>query len=823
MTGAVTVAANPGGRAAQVTPARTRQPGWRSRFPARPAAESWPAAGQDRGRVLVLVASASAGLPESRIRANHRRGLPVLLDWLGEQPGRTWQQRWLASGADAAGEQWAAGPARWLRRRGLYSASRLELMTSSLLVLVGADVIRPSLAWLLTGGKKRKLARNMICSRDPGGFARLGQFCRDDPAITPAARAKVAFRCAVIIAAKGGALADITIGDVLEVLDAERAVRARRDSGAATFRVLREMGVFGPGVPTLREILDTGQRTVEELVDRYLIACRPVRDLIVDYLKERQPAIDYVTLRNRSSQLARSFWADLERHHPGIDSLRLPRDVAAAWKQRLQTKTTTATTATGETMPVTAERLSYLDTLASVRAFYLDLAEWALDDPARWGPWVAPCPIRPEDLQRRKFTRRRKARMDARTRERLPVLPVLARSAARSHDDARALLAAARQAGPGQEFTAAGQTLTRAARPHGDPRNVWARDPAAGTHRHLGREEEHAFWERAIIEVLRLTGLRAEELLELSHHSLVQYRLPGSGELVPLLQIAPSKTDTERLLVVSPELADVLSAIICRVRGSDGAIPLVRGRDRHELVWLPPSPLLFQRRTGTENHMITGNFIADRLDAALARTGLTDPAAGGPLRFTPHDFRRLFITDAIMHGLPPHIAQVIAGHQDISVTMGYKAVYPEEAIRAHLAFLARRRALRPTEEYRVPTDEEWQQFLGHFQRRKVSTGTCGRAFGTPCIHEHACIRCPMLWPDPAQRDRLAEIRDNLTARIAEAEQKGWLGEVEGLQVSLAGATEKLAQIDRSRRGASTADLGIPAFPRSAPPRPRSAS
>jgi len=145
--------------------------------------------------------------------------------------------------------------------------------------------------------------------------------------------------------------------------------------------------------------------------------------------------------------------------------------------------------------------------------------------------------------------------------------------------------------------------------------------------------------------------------------------------------------------------------------------------------------------------MITGNFVADLLDAALARIGLTDPATGGPLRFTPHDFRRLFITDAILGGLPPHIAQVIAGHQDISVTMGYKAVYPDEAIRAHQAFLARRRALRPTEEYRVPTDEEWQEFLGHFQRRKVSTGTCSRAFGTPCIHEHACIRCPMLWPD----------------------------------------------------------------------------
>ena len=71
----------------------------------------------------------------------------------------------------------------------------------------------------------------------------------------------------------------------------------------------------------------------------------------------------------------------------------------------------------------------------------------------------------------------------------------------------------------------------------------------------------------------------------------------------------------------------------------------------------------------------------------------------------------------------------------------------------------------------------------------------------------------MLWPDPAQRGRLAEIYDNLTARIAEAHQKGWLGEVEGLQVSLAGAKDKLAQIDRRQASHPATDLGIPAFPR----------
>jgi hypothetical protein len=87
-----------------------------------------------------------------------------------------------------------------------------------------------------------------------------------------------------------------------------------------------------------------------------------------------------------------------------------------------------------------------------------------------------------------------------------------------------------------------------------------------GAEGHLGHDEDHAFWAWAAVETLRLTGYRVEELLEISHHSLIQYRLPTTGEIVPLLQIIPSKTDEERLLVVSPELADVLSTIIRRIR-----------------------------------------------------------------------------------------------------------------------------------------------------------------------------------------------------------------------------------------------------------------
>jgi hypothetical protein len=222
-------------------------------------------------------------------------------------------------------------------------------------------------------------------------------------------------------------------------------------------------------------------------------------------------------------------------------------------------------------------------------------------------------------------------------------------------------------------------------------------------------------------------------------------------------------------------------------------------------------PLLFQWRSGLENRPLSASAIRKFLNLALASTGLTD-STGAPLRFTPHDFRRLFITDAVMHGMPPHIAQLVAGHRDINVTMGYKAVYPEEVINGHRAFIARRRALRPGEEYRVPSDEEWQEFLGHFERRKVALGECGRSYATPCIHEHSCLRCPLLRPSAAQRPRILQIRDNLIDRIAEAERKGWAGEAEGLNISLEGAQQKLAQLDQMARRAATVHLGMPPFP-----------
>jgi hypothetical protein len=95
--------------------------------------------------------------------------------------------------------------------------------------------------------------------------------------------------------------------------------------------------------------------------------------------------------------------------------------------------------------------------------------------------------------------------MDSRTRERLPVLPVLARSAAGHRDRTAGTLTAALAVPPGETFDAGGQSFIQAA-PRKTGIRTWAHD-SDGSRHDLTWEEDHAFWTWAIIEVLRATGI----------------------------------------------------------------------------------------------------------------------------------------------------------------------------------------------------------------------------------------------------------------------------------------------------------------------------
>ena len=576
----------------------------------RTAEDSWWQTRQSREalveRLLGLFTEPTAGRARDKTR---RRGLAKLLDWLEHLPGDTWQDRWLASGADTAGFDWADLP---LRGRAPARRHHRDELCCGLELLVAGQVIRPGYAWLLRQRQALMLAEARAAS-DPDGFQHL-QPLADHAAGW--ARSDALNKLTWIVIRKGGLVGDITVGDCVELTAALQEHHFRGSAGRPLFyAMLKKAGVLPATAPErLRVLRLDGRRSVEQIVDGYGLKCQAVRDLLVEYLTERSPELDHTSLRSIARNLCRLFWGDLEIHHPGIDSLRLPPEGAQAWKERL------AHIRDADGRPV-RPRVNYRSELVYVRAFYEDIARRAADDPARWAPWVAPCPIKAAEVTRKKFQSRVKARMDQRTRTQLPLLPALLRAVEQRRTAAAERVNTATATPTGVGFTAGGREWQRCRQ--GESGRVFAIDLATTKRCDLTHEESAAFWSWATVEVLRHTGMRIEELLELTHHSFVAYTLPTTGEVVPMLQVAPSKTDAERLLLVSPELAEVLTAIIFRVRAGKASLPLVSAYDVFEQTWSPPMPFLFQRRYGSENRPITRSYIRECMVATSQAAQLT--------------------------------------------------------------------------------------------------------------------------------------------------------------------------------------------------------
>ncbi len=339
----------------------------------------------------------------------------------------------------------------------------------------------------------------MARARDADGFARLRELCDGDPASRPPAPGQHRYRAALIVAAKGGSSADITVGDVLELLDVEAAAHASRMAHApCSTGCCTRWGSSAPDAPpTLRELRTRGQRTPEELIDRYrpglppgprpaggLPARAPARAGL------HQPAI-------LANYLGKLFWADLERHHPGIDSLHLPAEVADGLEA-----------AAAHHQPQTITTADRREDRGHRRADQLP----RVPDP---GPGVlpgsgplggrGPGPLGPvgralpgrrggdQPAQGRAAPQGPDGRPHPRTAAR-PAGPGRAPSTSGARPPPRCSPPPARPS-PARPFTAAGQTLTRCVVDHAPaPERIWADDPATGKRRDLSREEDHAFW-----------------------------------------------------------------------------------------------------------------------------------------------------------------------------------------------------------------------------------------------------------------------------------------------------------------------------------------
>lgn len=703
-----------------------------------------------------------------------------LLGFLAATGGETWQERWnnAIEESGPTGRSWLYP----LVRRDLtrQEASRYH---RALRWLIALDLVRPSYVWM--NRRRLQFWPAIGSDRDP----KTWQLFADRVAtlnLVPVSRAAVLISGGQLVAQTGKPIHQITADDVIAMARAyydPRTVLAKRLSGV--WQVLRELGwLQSDSVAFPGRVHRLGRKSCEQLVDQHGIA-EPQRSVLVRYLKARQAALDYSSLNSLATQIVARFWADVANHHGPLAGFALTPEQGEAWKERIRT------------LPDGTPRRGYRPVMNTVAAFYSDIALWAQQD-AYWAQWVSPQFIYDYDTAGSTKERRRSiSEQHQKIRQLAPILPQLVTAAEAELAHARAQLEEAAAAGNGAIVTVDGGDWEVVQVTPDSP----IRLRRNGQGKNLTDREDMAFWLWAAVEVLRHSGIRIEELLELTHLSLQPYTVPQTGEVVPLLHIAPSKSDEERLLVAGPELAHVLAQVVARIRQPDGSVPLVQRYDPYEKVWSDPLPYLFQGRQRATARVVSPGAIRQLLNGLAARADIR--VAGRTARLTPHDFRRIFATDALASGMPPHIIQQLMGHKSIVTTQGYAAIYPEHVIREHRSFIARRRHTRPSDEYREPTPEEWDEFERHFITLRVELGTCGRAYGSGCQHEHACIRCSLLRPDPAQRDRLATIAANLRDRITEAQDNGWLGEVEGLHTSLVGAEAKLEQMETIERRQST--------------------
>ena len=145
------------------------------------------------------------------------------------------------------------------------------------MLLVCADVIRPSLGWLLSPGHPGWPFRRNGPRPRPGRVRRPGRDLPGGPRQQPHHAAGAAPHRGHP-SSQGGQVADITIGDCLELLQIAGDLLRSSDSTSPYFyQLLRAAGVFGAAAPPGQALKTQGQLSCEQLIDRYAIACRPVR------------------------------------------------------------------------------------------------------------------------------------------------------------------------------------------------------------------------------------------------------------------------------------------------------------------------------------------------------------------------------------------------------------------------------------------------------------------------------------------------------------------------------------------------------------------
>ncbi|MDJ0363098.1 hypothetical protein, partial [Rhodococcus sp. H29-C3] len=445
--------------------------------------------------------------PNSR-RVNRNRGLYLLTEYLLRHPGSTWQERWDASELNTL------------------SLSADQLTTSeaaraqfgqALGAMFALRVIQPTLAAFKVNKLMKFTDQFVIAEADHQLDSYIAAVRVSDSTETFKVRAVIEVCTALTV--QGIPFADLTPEAFLHHAMVTRQSTSRtglhtlKYIGHLAWQVLHSTGHFPPTAPsTLRGALRSPQLTTTEMVDRHRIANPEVRQMFIDYFDRRASDVKYSSLANTATILVGLFWKTIEQINPDQSDLRVADEHYQQWRATL------AFRADG-----TPRSGPWVITMA-VQALYYDIQAWAIDEPERWARWSAPCPVPRSDVRAQAAHKRR---VQEKTHDQIrvlqPLLPVLVDYVDQRNQHWRRVLELASAANHDEQFDHDGHSYTRVITrgdtqliEAGDPPGVHVRSPRFGRTVDVALYEDAAFWVWAIIETLRYSGIRIEELTELS-------------------------------------------------------------------------------------------------------------------------------------------------------------------------------------------------------------------------------------------------------------------------------------------------------------------
>jgi integrase len=267
---------------------------------------------------------------------------------------------------------------------------------------------------------------------------------------------------------------------------------------------------------------------------------------------------------------------------------------------------------------------------------------------------------------------------------------------------------------------------------------------------------------RVGIGLLRATGMRVGELLDLELDCIVDFESRGTWLRVPV-----GKLGTERMVPLDPETIELFDEWT-RHRGPHRSLPHPRDGHLADFVFCERG-----RRLGKHR-------LSQGLHRAVTDAGLTDPA-GQPLHVTLHQLRHTFGTSLVNAGMNLPALMALLGHVTPEMTLRYARLSSPTIRDAYTTAMTKVNGRRPLFvipagiSTAIPAKVEWLH--AEMLKTRVAHGFCSRdPIAGACGYANICEQCDNFVPDPEHTDVLAGQLADVQSLRDDASTRGWADE-----------------------------------------------